>query len=415
VPYFDFKNILPLQGPFPLTSDRLLDYIGGSVATSGAKVNQETVMGIPAAYACNRVLSWSIAMLPLLVFERLEPRGRRHATDYPLYTILKDEPNRFMSSFQYRATAQWHLGFQGNHFSEIELSGDGMPRALWPLNPTKMLHPVVSRAGSLIYPYILPDGTGVEIPERRILHIRGISFDGIWGYAPLTVFREAFGMTLAAREYGSRFWSQGAKPGGVLQAKGKLTKDAAERMASSWSSAHQGLSMSHRVAVLEEGVEWKSVGMSNEDAQFAESQQFGLGDMARIWGVKRHKIEDLADATFSNIEQQSIEHITDTVQPWAVDWEQQLSKDLIPKSDRQRYYAKFMLNGLLRGDMAARANFYATLFDRAALSPDDIREFEDMDLIPDGLGDRYYRQQNMAVVGQEQAPIESAGQGASST
>jgi HK97 family phage portal protein len=264
-----------------------------------------------------------------------------------------------------------------------------------------MQRPKVSGAGTLLYPYTLPDGSGVEIPQRRILHIRGLSDDGLWGYAPLTVFREAFGVALAIREFEARFYGQGARPGGVLQTAGKLSPGAAERLATSWRSAHEGLSMAHRVAVLEEGVEWKSIGMSQEDAQFAESANFSIAEMARIWNVKRHKIQDLTESSYNNIEQETISHVTDTVQPWVERWEQQLLKDLFLDTEKTRFYPKFMLNGLLRGDMTARKGFYEALFDRAVFSPNDIRELEDMDLIDDPSGDDRYHQQTMVVAGEE--------------
>lgn len=403
-----FRNITSLEGPFPLTSTRLLEYFGGPSAISGAKVNHETVMGIPAAYACNRIVAEAIAMLPLFVFERVEPRGRRQAIEHTVYGLLHREPNPWMTSFQWRETMQGHLGFRGNAFSEIEYGRDGRPKALWPLNPTKMQRPKVSQGGTLIYPYILSDGTGVELPQSRVLHIRGLSDDGLWGYAPITVFREAFGVALAEREYESRFFGQGAQPGGVLQAKTKLTKDAQERLATSWKSAHEGLSMAHRVAVLEEGIEWKSIGMSNEDAQFVESRNFSIAEMARIWNVKRHKIQDLTESSYNNIEQETISHVTDTVQPWVERWEQQLGKDLFLDSEKAMLYPKFMLQGLLRGDMTARKGYYESAFDRATLSPNDWRELEDMELINEPWADQYYHQQTMVVAGQEPA-MEPAG------
>lgn len=384
-----------------ISFNHAMELLAGPPAASGAKVNLTTVMGIPAAYACNRVLAEGVAMLPLDVFERMEPRGRRKATEHPLYRILHSAPNPMMTSYKLRETMQGHLGFRGNAFAEIELGRDGGPRGLWPLRPDMMQRPRLSLNGGLIYPYILPDGTGVELPQHRVLHLKGLSDDGIWGLAPLTVFRESFGDAIAKREYGSRFFGNGARPGGVLQAKGKLSKDSADRMATSWHSAHGGLSMAHRVAVLEEGVEWKAVGMSNEDAQFVELQGLTLGEMARIFNIKPHKIGDLAHATFSNIEQQAIEHVTDTLMPWLVNWEQQMDKDLLLSTEQGRYYTKHLVQGLLRGDATQRAAFYAALWQVGALSQDDIRESEDLNPIPDGKGEDYYVPLNYTRLGAE--------------
>lgn len=399
-----FRNILPLEGPWPLTSARILEYLGGPQSAAGTAVNADSVLGIPAAYAANRVIAEAVAMLPLHVFERIEPRGRRQAVDHPLYQLLHEQPNSLMTSFQLRETLQGHLNFRGNAFCEIERGLGGQPVALWPLRPDKMGRPVVSGAGQLIYPYTLPDGLPVSLPQVKVLHLRGLSPDGLWGYSPITIHREAFGHALATQEYGARFFGQGAKPGGVLQAKGKLSPDGAKRMKESWEAAHQGLSMAHRVAVLEEGVEWHAVGMTNEDAQFIESRNFTITEMARIFNIKPHKIADLSRSNFSNIEQETISHVTDTVQPWAERWEQQLHVSLFLPNERTRYYPKFMLNGLLRGDTQSRTALYTALFDRATLSPNDILELEDMELIADPSGDARYYQTNMAPVGTAPVP-----------
>lgn len=396
-----FKAILPLEGPWPLTSSRILEYLGGPAAVSGVKVNYETVLGIPAAYACNRVIAEAVAQLPLFTYERIQPRGRERAISHPTYRLLAEEPNPWMTSFQLRETAQGHLGFRGNFFAEIERAPrSGEPKALWPLRPDKMGKPEVSLAGTLMYPYTLPDGQPIMLPQNRVLHIRGLSDDGMWGYSPITLHREAFGHAIAAQEYGARFFGQGARPGGVLQAKGKLTKDGASRMKESWEAAHSGLSMSQRVAVLEEGVEWKAVGMTNEDAQFLETRQFSVAEIARIFRVPPHMIGDVERSTSwgTGIEQQTIGFVQYTLMPWLVRWEQQLHRDLFLPEEREQFYPKFVMAGLLRGDVAARTSMYTALFDRATLSPNDIRDLEDMNPIEGG--DDYYYQTNMAVVGE---------------
>ena len=400
-----FGPVLNAIASQPVTFARAMEILSGPGSVAGPAVNINSVMGLPAAYACNRVLAEGVATLPLDLFERMEPRGRRKATEHPLYWLLHTEPNPLMTSYKLRETLQGHLGFRGNAFCEIDFGRDGKPKALWPLRPDMMGRPKLDSSGGLLYPYIAPDGTGYEIPGHRVLHLRGLSDDGLWGYAPLTVFRESFGDALAQREYGSRFFGNSARPGGVLQAKGKLSPEVADRMATSWRVAHEGLSQMHRVAVLEEGVEWKSVGMSNDDAQFVEMRQLTLGEMARIFNIKPHKIGDLLRSTYSNIEQQSIEHVTDTLMPWLVNWEQQLDKSLLLSTERGRFYTKHIVAGLLRGDAQQRADYYVKLWGIGALSDDDIREMEDQNPLPDGLGEAYYRPLNYAVIG---APVATA-------
>lgn len=395
----------------PLTGQRILDFMGGPPAASGATVNHSTVLGLPAAFACVRVISEGVASLPLQLMERMEPRGRRTATEHPLYWLLHAAPNPFMTSFKLRETLQGHLCFRGNAFCEIELDRRGRPAGLWPLRPDAMDRPVLSGSNELLYTYTLPDGTKKDLPQQRVLHLRGLSDDGLWGYAPISVFREQFGHALAVREYSSRFFGNNARPGGVLQLKNKVSPEAADRMRASWQSGHGGLSMAHRVAVLEEGVEWKSIGMSNEDAQFVETAQLGLGDFARMFNIKPHKIADLLRSTFSNIESQSIEHVTDTLMPWLVNWEQQMDKDLLLPSERQRFYTKHNVSGLLRGDATTRAAFYTAMAGVGAFSPDDIREREDENPLPDGVGNVYFRPANWLELGAEPAAPEPVGVG----
>lgn len=394
-----FRAILPLEGPLPLTAARIIDWLGGGETTAGARVNLDAVRGLPAAWACNRVLAEGVASLPLHVFERMEPRGRRAAREHPVYRLLAEEPNAWMTSFKLRETLQGHLGFRGNAFCEVERDLRGQPAALWPLRPDRMDRPVLSETGRLIYPYLLPSGEKIALPQHLVLHLRGLSDDGIWGYAPLTVFRETFGRAIAMREHGARYFGQGAEPGGVLQTKARLSREAADNLESSWRMAHQGLENRWRIAILEEGIEWKQVGMSNEDSQFVESEQLSVLDMCRIFRIQPHKVAELSRATFSNIEHQSIEHVTDTLLPWLVNWEQQLHQSLFLPGERQSYYPKHIVTGLLRGDSAARVAFYGAGILGGWLSPDDVREMEEMNPLPAGQGDVYFRPLNMSVAG----------------
>ncbi len=394
-----FRAAMPLEQLGPLTAQRVVDLLAGPPASSGVRVTEDAVRGLPAAHACNRVLAEGIAALPFAVFERQEPRGRRRATEHPLYRLLHEQANPYMTAYKFRETMQGHLGFWGNAFANIERNRYGDPIALWPMRPDCLHKMWIDENKIMHYVYQMPDGSPYEGTQFDIFHVRGLSKDGLMGISPLTVFREAFGQSIAAREYGSRFFSQDARPGGVLQTKGKLSTEAAQRMGASWRAAHEGLNHAHRVAILEEGVEWHQVGMSNEDAQFVELQQFNLGDMARIFNIKPHKIADLSRATFSNIEQVAIEHVTDTLMPWLVNWEQQVGVSLIKPAEQGRYYAKHIVAGLLRGDSAARSAFYSAGINGGWFSPDDIREMEDLNPLPDGLGDVYYRPLNMQAVG----------------
>lgn len=387
------------EGPFPLTAQRLVDLIAGPAAASGTKVNEQTALGLAACWACVRIISETVGALPLHLYEDLQGGGRQKATSHPIYSLLHDNPNPWMTPLQFRETLTAHAVFRGNGFAEIERDARSMPINLWPLRPDRMLHTEVSAAGTLLYYYQHSDGSVQQIPQRNLFHLRGLASDGLSGYSPLTIHRETLGMGLALQEHGARFFGQGARPGGVLKAKTRLSKDAADRLRDSWQSSHGGLSQSHRVAVLEEGIEWQQVGMSQEDAQFLETKNFTEQDIARIFRVPQHKIGHMEQATFSNIEKQAIEFVTDTILPWCVRWEQQLDKDVVPPADRGRYYTKHVIDGLLRGDIATRYAAYEKARLGGWMNGDEIRELENQNPTTDGSGSIYWRPSNMEPAG----------------
>ncbi len=404
-------NALPLQSIGGITSGKVLELLAGPSATSGVRVTQETALGVSAWYASVRVIAESIAVLPLFPFERLEPRGRRQATEHPLYRLLHEAPNPWMTAYQFRETMGGHLCTRGNFFAEIQPDGRGRPIALWPLRPDHMRRPELSQSGELIYSYQLPGGDMVDLPQSRVLHVRGISDDGLWGYAPLTLHRETVGHAIATQEYGARFFSQGARPGGVLQSPTRLTPESSERMAHSWVSAHQGLSNAHRIAVLEEGVEWKSTGMSNEDAEYLDSRKFSVAEIARIFRIPPHMIGDVDRSTSwgTGIEQMTIGFVQFSLMPWLSRIEQQMQKDLLTPAEKSRFYIKHVVTGLLRGDAASRAAFYTALWDRNVFSANDIRDFEDLNPIPEADGgEDYHYPINFAIAGQE-VPVTNPG------
>lgn len=379
----------------PLTTASLAAILGGAPTATGKAVNETTALGADAVWACVRVISEDVAKLPLVTYRRLQPRGKERVPNHPLYSLLHDQPNPLMGSLQFRETMQAHLCTWGNAYAEIERDDVGRPVGLWPLNPRNMQRPERSRADTLLYPYTLPNGQPVVFPQARMFHLRGLSFDGVVGYSPIAVHRETVGLDLALKEYGARFFGNGARPGGVLQSKTALSQGAIDRLKASWEMAHQGLSQAHRVAILEEGLEWKQVGLPNEDAQYIDAQKLSVLDIARIYRVPPHKIADLDRATYSNIESQSISFVTDTLLPWLVRWEQQINMDLLLPSERATYFVEHLVSGLLRGDTQSRFAAYAVGRQWGWLSADDIRELENMNPLPDGQGAIYLVPLNM--------------------
>ncbi len=361
---------------------------------TGVNVTEDTALKSTAVWACVRLISETVASLPLILYERME-RGKKRAFNHPLYSLLHDTPNPEMSAFTFREIMQSHLLTWGNCYSEIDYGpdgyGNGYPKGLWPLLPDRMT--VKREKGVLKYYYQLPSGEQVIIPAYRVLHIPGMGYDGLVGYSPIRMAREAIGLSLATEEFGARFFSNGSTFGGFLEHPGKLSAEAQERLLKSFEEKNQGLDKAHRLSILEEGLKYQQVGIPPEDAQFIETRKFQISEIARFFHIPPHMIGDLDKATFSNIEHQTIEFIVYTMRPWLVRWEQMIGRKLMVPKDRQQYFAEFLIEGLLRGDSAARSQFYNQMFMVGAFSPNDIREKENMNPIEGG--DNYYIPLNM--------------------
>lgn len=381
----------------------LIDALGGNQSYTGKSVNAETAMTLTAVYACVRILSETVASLPFNVYRRLDPKGKEKATDHYLFPVLRSRANGEMTAFVFWETVMHHLLLWGNAYAEIEYDGGGRARGLWPLNP-KNTYPERTEDGRLVYKTILPDGRGVVLPFEKVLHIPGLGFDGLVGYNPIRLAREAIGLGLAAEEYGARFFGNGAKPGGVLEHPGHLDEEAIKNLRESWNEMHSGLSKQHRIAILEEGMTYKQIGVPPEEAQFLETRKFQVTEIARFFRVPPHMLADLERATFSNIEQQSIDFVTHSIRPWLVRIEQSVNFKLFGQEGAKKYFAEFVVDGLLRGDIKSRYEAYAIGRQNGWLSADDIREKENMNPLPNGQGEHYLVPLNMI-------PAEQAGEG----
>ncbi len=376
-------------------------YMGGSAA--GKNVNERSAMQMTAVYSCVRILAEAVAGLPLHLYRYKEDGGKEKALDHTLYNLLHDEPNKEMSSFIFRETLMTHLLLWGNAYAQIIRNGKGEVIALYPLMPNKM---TVDRDdnGEIYYAYnrgsdeaIKESGT-VYLTSRDVLHIPGLGFDGLVGYSPIAMAKNAIGLAIAAEEYGSKFYANGAAPSGVLEHPGTI-KDPA-RLRENWNSTFGGSANSGKVAVLEEGMKYTPISISPEQAQFLETRKFQINEIARIFRVPPHMVGDLEKSSFSNIEQQSLEFVKYTLDPWVIRWEQSLSRSLLTSDEKKKYFFKFNLEGLLRGDYASRMSGYATARQNGWMSANDIRELENLDRIPPELGgDLYLINGNMLPLG----------------
>ena len=380
-------------------------FMGGSA--SGKQVNERTSMQMTAVYSCVRILSEAVASLPLNVYRYTDTGGKEKAFDHPLYRLLHDEPNPEMSSFIFRETLMTHLLLWGNAYAQIIRNGKGEVIALYPLMPDRM---TVDRDenGRLYYKYrksnddapTMESGVVILAPSD-VLHVPGLGFDGLVGYSPIAMAKNAIGLAIAAEEYGSKFYANGAAPSGVLEHPGTL-KDPA-RVRDSWNSTFGGSSNSHKVAVLEEGMKYTPISISPNEAQFLETRKFQINEIARIFRVPPHMVGDLEKSSFSNIEQQSLEFVKYTLDPWVIRWEQALYRTLLSEEEKNTYFFKFNVEGLLRGDYQSRMQGYATARQNGWMSANDIRELEDLDRIPAELGGDLY------LINGNMLPLVSAG------
>jgi HK97 family phage portal protein len=382
----------------------------GQLSGSGVAVNQDSALRFMAVYACVRVIAEDIASLPLPVYRRLT-RGKERAPTHPLYPVLHDQANPEQTSFAFRETMMSHVLLWGNAYAEKEMV-NGRVAALWPLSPYRVSVQRNTRTNQLEY-IVSPPGTDERrvLGTRQIFHLPGLSLNGVTGLSPIGYAREAIGLGLAAQEFASGFFARGARPSLVLEHPGTLSEAAHQRMRADFEAMHTGLSNAQRVAILEEGTKASTTFINPEDAQFVEQRQFSVAEICRLYRMQPHKIADLSRATFTNIEQQNIEHVIDTVRPWAVRWEQAISKDLIPVEERDRFLAEFLLVGLLRGDSAARAAFYEIMVQIGAMSPNDVREAENLN--PRAGGDVYVTPQAGSSTGssngRQPVPIGAGG------
>lgn len=376
--------------------------------TSGKVVNERTAMQTSAVYACVRILAESVAGLPLHVYERTANGSKSTKPSHPLYRLLHDEPNREMTSFVFRETLMSHLLLWGNAYAQIIRDGRGFPIALYPLLPDRM---AVDRneSGELVYTYQSDKGH-IKLRRENVLHIPGLGFDGLIGYSPIAMAKNAVGLALATEDYGAAFFANGANPGGVLEHPGVIKPEQADRLRESWQSQFGGAN-AHKVAVLEEGLKFHQMSIPPEQAQFLETRKFQINEIARIFRVPPHMVGDLEKSSFSNIEQQSLEFVKYTLDPWVVRWEQSLQQALILPSEKATIFIKFNLDGLLRGDYQSRMQGYSTGIQNGFMSVNDVRGLEDMNLLTaEEGGDLHFVNGNMvklADVGAAYKPNET--------
>ena len=368
--------------------------------SAGRPVTERSAMQMTAVYSCVRILAEAIAGLPLHVYRYKDGDGKEKATDHGLYRLLHDEPNPEMTSFVFRETLMTHLLLWGNAFAQVVRNGLGEVIGLYPLQPNRMSVGRDLDSKALYYEYQTswdePAGEykTIRLTPNDVLHVPGLGFDGLVGYSPIAMAKNAIGLAQATEDYGASFFANGAAPGGVLEHPGTI-KDPS-RVRESWQQTFGGARNGNKVAVLEEGMKYTPISVSPEQAQFLETRKFQVGEIARIFRIPPHMIGDLEKSSFSNIEQQSLEFVKYTLDPWVIRWEQAISRTLLTPREKTELFVKFNVEGLLRGDYQSRMEGYAVARQNGWMSANDIRELENLDRINevDG-GDLYLVNGNM--------------------
>ncbi len=350
---------------------------GGASTKAGVRVGDDVGIACAAVFACIRVVSEDVAKLPLILYRRSANGGKERATDHPLYALLHDQPNGWQTSFELREMLQGHLELRGNAFAFVNRVGREV-RELIPIHPDRVS---VRQGGDWELEYEVR-GDRVRT-SRDILHLRGWTTDGVNGVSTLKAAREAVGLSVATERHGARLFANGAKPSGILKHGGILSDEAADRLKTSTEAALTG-DNAHSILLLEEGMDWAQTTMTSEDSQFLETRKFQIAEIARFWRIPPHKIADLERATFSNIEHQALEYVTDSLMPRLARWEQRLNRDLLSERERGAYFFEFLTDALLRGDTKTRYEAHQIALLNGIRSRNEVRVQENMNPVDGG-------------------------------
>jgi HK97 family phage portal protein len=378
----------------PLRDPVLVQYFGGGATTSGAAVTEWTALNFASWWGAVQIISNAVAALPLFLYRRLPDGGKERFTGHPLYRILHDEFNGEMTSVKARQTMQAHVLTWGNAYAEIIRNEANQVAQLRPITPDRVT-PDLNERGDLIYRVHQPkSGRDRIFSADTILHIPGLGFDGLVGYSVVRKARETIGLGMTAEAYGAQFFGNGAVSSLVATHPKTLQEPARKNLKQSITEAIGG-GKKHSVLVLEEGMTVEKTSIPPDDAQFLLTRRFQAVEICKWFNLPPHKLAELDRATFSNIEHQSIEFVTDCLRPWLVTWEQELNRKLVRPLERTIQFTEHLVDGLLRGDLPSRYAAYAVGRQWGWLSADDVRERENMNPLPDGTGQQYLVPMNM--------------------
>lgn len=385
--------------------DFLKIFNGVSETASGVKVTFNTALRHSTVYACNRVLSESIASLPLVLYKEGEDGTRIKAKNHPLYTLLNSNPNPEQTTMQWRENMITNLNLRGNHFTQIIRNGAGKIAQLWSLDTTRMSAKRLQSTGEIIfiYDYSFDDKAAVSkqvaFKFDEVLNIAGLSLDGISGISPIAYERESIGLSMAMEEFGNKYFKNGASASGAFSVDGELSDEAYKRMKNDFTASYSGMINAHKPMILEGGAKFNPITLNNKDSQFLEARRYQKEDIAMIFRVPLHMLNDLTKANYNSLEQLSLGFVIYSLTPTLVRIEQCMQRDLLTEQERKDgYYIKHNLSALLRGDLATRFEVYDKAIKGGIFTIDDILKLEDMNPTNSEIGKARFMQGAMTTV-----------------
>jgi len=382
----------------------LVDAFAGGKSATGLSVTADSALKYTPVWAAVNIIAGAVGFLPFMVYRRLAGGGKEPAGDSRLYRLVHDRANPHMSAQEFREVIQGHALTWGNGYAEIERDNAARPVWYWPLRPDQTT-PYLNERGDLFYEVRLTGGTLSYLPYRNVLHIKGLGGNGYQGYSVVRYHRESIGLGQAAEKYGGKFFGNSSTPSGILQHPKTLGDKARDNLRTEFEAMHRGLDQAQRTAILEEGMTWQQIGIPPEDAQFLQTRKFQVNDVARIFQIPPHMLAEMDRATFSNIEHQGIEFVVHTLMRWLKKWEHECNYKLFGEWTSGSTYTEFVVEGLLRGDTAARATFYREMHNNGFMTINEVRDKENMNPLPGKAGDMHFV--NAALKPVEQMLLES--------
>ncbi len=397
------RRATKVTGSHPSSPDYWVQKLmgGGSATDAGINIDHNNALTYTPFWAAVNIIAGAVGSLPLVTYRRLKPRGKQRAPSHPAYKLLHDRVNDFISAQIFRETLMAHTLTYGNGYAEIERNGTGKPINLWPLLPNRVVPKVGIKDGKdwLWYEVTLKDGSKKPLPYFNVLHIPGLGFDGLKGYSVVEFHKNALGLGMAVKKFGSKFFANGARPGGVLEHPKKLDDKGFNRLRKQWNEVHEGLDNTERFAILEEDMKWHETSTDPTSAQALETQKFSVTDVARMFQIPPHMLAEMDRATFNNIENQGIMFLTMTLYRWLRKWENECNYKLFGEETRGHVFCEFLTAAFLRGDTKKRYDAYHKGRQGGWLSVNDIRDMENQNPIEGG--DVYLSPLNMKPAGQD--------------